>query len=100
MLTIVVSRWLFRFFLSWLAINGFQVLFTVFFVYIPIKHFIEHTSTFLYAFISGTGVLLLLLIAYNVIHDPRDSLSVSGIVQSIFHKIKDKNNVHGVGNDA
>lgn len=84
---------------TWLAIIGFQVLITFFFVYIPIKHSIENTPTFLYAFISGTGVLLLLLIAYKVIHDPRGTLSVSGTMQNIFHKIKNRNDVHGVGND-
>ena len=84
--------------LTWLAINGFQVLITVFFVYIPIKHSIENTPTFLYAFISGAGVLLLLLIAYKVIHDPRGTLSISGTIQNVFHKIKDKN-VCNMGND-
>ena len=85
--------------LTWLAINGFQVLITVFFVYIPIKHSIENTPTFLYAFISGSGVLLLLLIAYKVIHDPRGTLSISGTIQNVFHKVKDKN-VCDMGNDA
>ena len=85
--------------LTWLAINGFQVLITVFFVYIPIKHSIENTPTFLYAFISGSGVLLLLLIAYKVIHDPRGTLSISGTIQNVFHKMKDKN-VCDMDNDA
>ena len=84
---------------TWLAINGFQVLITVFFVYIPIKHSIENTPTFLYAFISGSGVLLLLLIAYKVIHDPRGTLSISGTIQNVFHKIKDKD-VCDMGNKA
>ena len=61
---------------TWLVIIGFQVLITFFFFYIPIKHSIENMPTFLYAFISGTGILLLLLIAYKVIHDPRGTLSV------------------------
>ena len=77
--------------LTWLAINGFQVLITVFFVYIPIKHSIENTPTFLYAFISGSGVLLLLLIAYKVIHDPRGTLSISGAIQNVLHKMKHEN---------
>ena len=76
---------------TWLAIIGFQVLITFFFVYIPIKHSIENTPTFLYAFISGTGVLLLLLIAYKVIHDPRGTLSISSTVRSILHKMEGKN---------
>ena len=87
-------------FIMWLTIIAFQILITVFFVYIPIKHSIENTPTFLYAFISGTGVLLLLLIAYKVIHDPRGTLSVSGTVQSIFHTIKDRPNNCGMNNDA
>ena len=76
---------------AWLTIIAFQVLITFFFVYIPIKHSIENTPTFLYAFISGTGILLLLLIAYKVIHDPRGTLSISGTVQNILQKMENKN---------
>ena len=75
---------------AWLTIIAFQVLTSFFFVYIPVKHSIENTPSFLYAFISGTGVLLLLLIAYKVIHDPRGTLSVSGTIQNVLHKMKDK----------
>ena len=77
--------------ITWPTIIAFQVLITFFFVYIPIKNSIENTPTFLYAFISGTGVLLLLLIAYKVIHDPRGTLSISGTVQNILQKMEGKN---------
>ena len=78
-------------FITWLTIIAFQVLTSFFFVYIPVKHSIENTPTFLYAVTSGTGVLLLLLIAYKVIHDPRGTLSISGTIQNILHKMEDKN---------
>ena len=76
---------------AWLTIIAFQLLTSFFFVYIPVKHSIENTPTFLYAFITGTGVLLLLLIAYKVIHDPRGTLSISGTVQNILQKMEGKN---------
>ena len=72
--------------IAWLAIIAFQVLISVFFVHIPIKHSIENTPTFLYAFISGTGALLLFLIAYKVIQDPRGTLSISEAIAQLMHK--------------
>ena len=77
--------------IAWLTIVGLQLLTSFFFVYIPVKHSIENTPTFLYAVVSGSGVLLLLLIAYKVIHDPRGTLSISGIIQNILHKMEDEN---------
>ena len=77
--------------ITWLTIFVLQVLITVFFVYIPVKHSIENTPTFLYAVISGSGVLLLLLIAYKVIHDPRGTLSISGTIQNILNKMEREN---------
>ena len=77
--------------IMWLAIILFQLLTSFFFVYIPVKHSIENTPTFLYALISGSGVLLLLLIAYKVIHDPRGTLSISDTIQNILHKMEREN---------
>ena len=73
---------------AWLTIVVLQLLTSFFFVYIPVKHSIENTPTFLYAVISGSGVLLLLLIAYKVIHDPRGTLSISGTIQNILNKME------------
>ena len=54
----------------------FQVLVTVFIVYIPINNAIENTPTRLSTIIQGVGTLFLGLIAYKIIIDPRKTSTV------------------------
>ena len=58
-------------FVVWLVSLSFQILVTVFFVYIPINHSIEDTPSTLLTIIQGTGAVFLGLIAWKVIVDPR-----------------------------
>ena len=58
----------------------FQVLVTVFVVYIPINNGIENTPTRLSTIIQGVGTLFLGLIAYKIIIDPRKTSTVKGAI--------------------
>ena len=58
---------------TWLVIVVFQVVLAVFVVIIPIKHSIEKIPAKVYTFLQGVGTLLVALIAYKVIHDPRQA---------------------------
>ena len=55
----------------WFVSLSFQVLVIVFFVYIPINHSIEDAPSSLLTIIQGTGAVLLGLIAWKVVIDPR-----------------------------
>ena len=59
----------------------FQVLVTVFVVYIPINNAIENTPTRLSTIIQGVATLFLGLIAYKIIIDPRETSTVKGAIQ-------------------
>ena len=50
---------------------SFQVLITVFVVYIPINHSVEDTPSRLSTIVHGVGALFIGLIAWKVIVDPR-----------------------------
>ena len=60
-------------FAVWFVSLSFQVLVTIFFIYIPINHSIEDTPSTLLTIIQGIGAVFLGLIAWKVIVDPRSS---------------------------
>jgi len=67
-----------------------QVLFTVFVVMIPISYSIRDTPNTVYTIIHGIEVMLLALVAYKVILDPKDSFSISGGVQIALARLKSR----------
>ena len=64
----------------WVVLLSFQVLVTVFFVYIPINHSIEDTPSTLLTIIQGTGAVFLGLIAWKVIIDPSGEAGTLSII--------------------
>ena len=58
-----------------LAIAGSQVLLTAFVVMIPINYSIQDTPNTVYTIVQGISALLLALVTYKVILDPKDLLS-------------------------
>ena len=69
---------------------GLQALFTVFFVIIPINHSIRDTPNTVYTILHGIEVLLLALVAYKVILDPKGSFSIGGGVQIALARLKSR----------
>ena len=77
----------------WLVSLSLQILVTVFFVYIPINYSIEDTLSTLLTIIQGVIVLILGLIAWKVIVDPRGKeplATISGALRMVIKK-KDPN---------
>ena len=78
----------------WVVSLSFQVLVTVFFVYIPIYHSIENTPSMLLTIIQGVGVVFLGLITWQVIVDPRGKgplSTISGALQKAICMEQDHN---------
>ena len=69
---------------------GLQALFTVFFVIIPINHSIRDTPNTVYTILHGIEVLLLALVAYKVMLDPKGSFSIGGGVQIALARLKSR----------
>ena len=67
-----------------------QVLITVFFVYIPINYSIEDTPSKLLTIIQGVVVLIVGLIAWKVIVDPRGKEPLAIISGALRKVIKRK----------
>ena len=76
---------------AFVLIAGCQAMFTVFFIMMPISHSIEDTPNTLYTIIQGFSALLLALVAYKVILDPRGSFSISDGVKNMLTNLKPKN---------
>ena len=73
-------------FAVWLVSLSLQVLVTAFFVYIPINYSIEDTSSKLLTIIQGVVVLILGLIVWKVIVDPRGKEPLA-IISGALHKV-------------
>ena len=70
----------------WVVSLSFQVLVTVFFIYIPINHSIEETPSALLTLIQGTGAVFLGLIAWKVIIDPSNEAGTLSIISGALRK--------------
>ena len=77
-------------FAVWFVSLSLQVLITVFIVYTPINHSIEDTPTKLLTITQGIIVLVVGLIAWKVIVDPRSKGTLSAISGALRKAIKKK----------
>ena len=77
-------------FAVWLVSLSLQVLITVFFVYIPINYSVEDTPSKLLTIIQGVVVLIVGLIAWKVIIDPRGKEPLAIISGALRKAIKRK----------
>lgn len=77
--------------LAFLIIAALQILFTLFYIHIPINHSIRDIPNAVYTIIQGVNALLLAFIAYKVTMDPRSprSFSISDGVKIALKKWKD-----------
>ena len=86
-------------FAVWLVSLSLQVLVTVFFVYIPINYSIEDTPSKLLTIIQGVVVLIVGLIAWKVIVDPRGKEPLAIISGALRKAIEKKNPEHKIKSD-
>ena len=86
-------------FAVWLVSLSLQVLVTVFFVYIPINYSIEDTPSKLITIIQGVVVLIVGLIAWKVIVDPRAKEPLAIISGALRKVIEKKDSKRGIDID-